>query len=365
MAGRKRVLLICHEYPPFGGGSGIVAEQLVDGLKSQVDLTVATQSGCKEYIPDNIPIKTYFSLRAVWPLCMLFRLLISKLHEFDAILVNDTYAIFVIGLFFGKRTHNKTTIILHGGEHGQFITKPAFFAALTMFSPRYTRLLKKCHAIITVSHMLRKEVLHQDPSLNKKIRVVYSGVPRELFRPVSGRRVRDEYHLEDKDLVLLSVSRIAVDKGYQEKLNIFAKLVAIHRDLKWMIVGDGPYRESLHRQVTERGLISNVIFARFVPRNNLAYYYSSANVFWLLSPRESFGLVYAEAIQCGIFTIGRNISGVNEVIKEPYGCLVNGEEECINAILATIKNEKIREPGPIDVRFDEASHIRGVISALF
>jgi len=72
-------------------------------------------------------------------------------------------------------------------------------------------------------------------------------------------------------------------------------------DAKFIIVGDGPLKESSRKQVEKLNLENNVIFAGGIPNYELPKYYASADLF--LGPSvtakngdsEGFGLVFVEA----------------------------------------------------------------------
>ena len=46
----------------------------------------------------------------------------------------------------------------------------------------------------------------------------------------------------------------------------------------------------------------------------MAYVYNGADIFCMASKMESFGLVYAEALACGIPVIGTSVGGIPEII---------------------------------------------------
>ena len=55
----------------------------------------------------------------------------------------------------------------------------------------------------------------------------------------------------------------------------------------------------------------------------LLYYYNAADLFVVPSLSESFGLVYIEAMACGVPSIGTDVTAIPEVISsEDYGFLV-------------------------------------------
>ncbi|MFP3904196.1 MAG: glycosyltransferase family 4 protein, partial [Armatimonadota bacterium] len=91
-------------------------------------------------------------------------------------------------------------------------------------------------------------------------------------------------------------------------------------DLKYVIVGEGDYRDRLQQQVHELDLDESIIFTGRVEYDRLPAYYTMADVAVMPSydipgePTEGFGLSYLEANACGTPVIGATTGGVPEVI---------------------------------------------------
>lgn len=358
----KNILLICHEYPPHGGGSGIVASQIVNVLHRSAKVTVLTQKGSK--VDDlKVNVRVYPFFRFFWPVILYRFLLTMNLRSYDRIIVNDTYGIFVLGTFFGKALLSKVSVILHGGEKQQFLTNPAFFARLTRFNNKYLTFLHQCFSVVVVSRFLRDEVLQYCPRISSKVFCVYTSIPASLFGKGPMRQRMEMKPSEQGLFNFLSVSRLAPDKGYSSKLKIFKRLYQENNFVRWQIIGTGPYQAALQKQIVELGLDGVVTLIGHVQRQDLRKYYTAADVFWLLSPRESFGLVYAEAIKCGTFAIGRAIGGVDEVVVPPFGQLVLSDDDCFRFIARLVSKRRVEIP--TDTRFSEADHRNGLINALF
>jgi L-malate glycosyltransferase len=85
-------------------------------------------------------------------------------------------------------------------------------------------------------------------------------------------------------------------------------------DAVLVMVGDGPDRAPLERQVEELGLQSRV---RFVgEQHDLVPWLSSADVFLLPSSQESFGLAALEAMACEVSVVASRVGGLPEVIED-------------------------------------------------
>lgn len=81
-----------------------------------------------------------------------------------------------------------------------------------------------------------------------------------------------------------------------------------------LLIGDGPERERLQKQVHQNGLSSSVCFLGqqqdFVPLLKLS------DVFLLPSQLEGFGLSALEALGCGVPVVASNVGGLPEVITD-------------------------------------------------
>ena len=102
----------------------------------------------------------------------------------------------------------------------------------------------------------------------------------------------------------------------------------------------------LQKLVKDKNLNNNVTFLGKIRREELPWYYSSSNLLWLLSRRESesFGLVFTEAQMCGLPVLALKISGVVEAVAPgKTGCLIENPSESIKYILNREYNNLKRE----------------------
>jgi hypothetical protein len=141
------------------------------------------------------------------------------------------------------------------------------------------------------------------------------GVDTATFAP------RERTALETRRPIFLYVGRVAVEKN----IEAFLKL-----DLpgsKW-VVGEGPQREKLEKAYPE------VYFAGIKTPEELARFYSAADVFVFPSLTDTFGLVMLEALACGTPVAAFPVAGPIDVIgKEKVGVLDNDlREACLRAL---------------------------------
>lgn len=89
------------------------------------------------------------------------------------------------------------------------------------------------------------------------------------------------------------------------------------------LVGDGPNRERLQREVIDLGLENDVVFAGQRPHAEVAIWMGAADWLVLASRNEGWATVYFEAMACGRPVLTSNVSSAKDAIcRADYGRVV-------------------------------------------
>lgn len=342
----SKVLLVSHAFPPDVGGSQNVAIQNARALSQNHDVEVLTGTTAPEGWGDQYRFKVtrLDSPLGTWPLQYARAFAARSGRNYRAVIFNDPAAIYSAGLAAPPSLLERGICYLHGSEPELFFSDPKLIYRLVRFGHYLEKGLAGCRVIAPVSEFMKQKFVEQTglSGLRSKMKVTYAGVDRSVFYsdPID---VRGRYDIEDGAEILFSASRLVERKGYGDMLRIFRELHKEGHLFHWMIAGDGPYRKPLLRNVKRYGLSEWVTWVGELPQEMLRRYYSSADVFWLLSKfKEAFGLVYIEANACGTPVIGRKRGGVHEAIQDSEtGFLVADELEC-KRVLATRKYEDVK-----------------------
>lgn len=331
----KRILIFSHEFPPDVGGAGVVAEQNARALSLLGhDVTVLTRYRCSNMVKDHI-----YRLKEVHVLNKLWFLSYKKAVDFssyDLILLNDPAAIYVAGLFFNKKTFKKSFAFLHGSEPELIYIRSSFSYKISFFRHYYTKALNKIKRIVAVSDFMKNKFLDQTKliHLESKMMVNYAGVDLDMFKPSLINDLKKNLNLPPGSQLLISVSRIVKMKGYPKMLDVFERVVKNDNSFYWMVIGSGDFLDEFKNQLLIRGLQDHVFVLGPKPREELSYYYSNADVYFLLSEyEESFGLTYLEAQACGTPVIGLNHSGVKEAVSLKSGFLISDHDDLFTILI--------------------------------
>ncbi|MDF2439440.1 MAG: hypothetical protein JWN98_424 [Abditibacteriota bacterium] len=128
--------------------------------------------------------------------------------------------------------------------------------------------------------------------------------------------------LSASDFVLITVARLAPEKGHRFLLEALQQLGAQKLHPKVLLIGAGPLRDELQRDAQQRGLASQVIFAETRPHQELLPIVQAADAFVLPSVHEGFGLAPAEAMLLQRPVLVTSAGGLMDVVKNEVSGLV-------------------------------------------
>lgn len=159
------------------------------------------------------------------------------------------------------------------------------------------------------------------------IHVIPNGVNTEYFRPdtrvakISGR--------------ILTVARLSKEKGFFYLVNAAAKLAEEGRDFEWVIIGEGPERVAIEKEISKHSLCNRVKLLGACSSHKVLHELRKSEVFVLTSISEGAPIVNLEAMSTGVPVIATNIRGIPEyVISGETGLLVSprSSEEIARAV---------------------------------
>ena len=190
------------------------------------------------------------------------------------------------------------------------------FSRLRLIRPMIQHVLTRADAVIAVAQSLKSAMVALGCPSNK-ISVIRNGVDSLKFMPISRESARRELGLPNRQRILLGVGRLLELKGFQILIEAVARLRPRHPDIMLLVVGEGPYRIALERQIRDLGICNNVKLAGAQPHEQLALWYSAADLFCMASSREGCPNVVLEAMACGLPIIATPVGGVPEIVVSP------------------------------------------------
>lgn len=153
------------------------------------------------------------------------------------------------------------------------------------------------------------------------IRIIPTGINLRVYQQVDSsaqiQKLRDRYGYAPDTPVLLSLSRLAYEKNIQALIEAMPDILAYKPNAQLLIVGDGPARQTLERQVRQMNLTDHIQFAGQVDNDRVYHYYQMADVFVSASDSESQGLTYDEALASDLPIVVMRSKYTDELIDDP------------------------------------------------
>jgi len=189
----------------------------------------------------------------------------------------------------------------------------------------YRKILAAAEKNIAVSFEQRKRITSIiNNKLPSNTEVVYNGVDTNLFRPtkLSAKIIPDL----EKSIRIISVGNLIHRKGFDILVDTVAKLKSLHVSVKFTIIGEGPERLSLMKQIEYHNCQENIILKGEILNNNLPEELRENDIFVLATRSETFGIVFLEAIACGLPVIAPKIKPLTEFINDKCGIFAVPED---------------------------------------
>jgi len=157
--------------------------------------------------------------------------------------------------------------------------------------------------------------------------VVHCGIDVGKFN--AGRKTQDA---ERK--TLLCVARLERKKGLDVAIAACAKLKESNVEFLFQIIGDGPERKRLEKQIRRLGLEDCVVLLGPKANDQLVQFYSKASIFFMPCVKAQNGdmdgipVAMMEAMACEVPVVSTGISGIPELVHHNIdGLLVDMRKE--------------------------------------
>lgn len=308
------ILFLCTD--AFGGQGGIAKFNRdlcralsAEPLSAQVTmLPRVASSEATEKIPSRVDYRSEAAgskLRYAWEV---LRLSCGGLRPaFDGVICGHMNLL-PIGALAAKIQGVPLLVILHGVDawalHLPVAAKPTLHAI---------------DSFVAVSQYTRDRFLEWTPLAAEQGHVIPNCIDTSLYGPGPKRKnLLDRYGLKDRT-VLLTLGRLSSGeqyKGHDEVLEVIPELVDEIPDLSYLVCGDGDDRPRLERKAERLGIDDRVVFAGYVPEDEKADHYRLADVFVMPGHGEGFGIVYLEALACGVPVVASSADASQEAVRD-------------------------------------------------
>jgi glycosyltransferase involved in cell wall biosynthesis len=337
-------ILFCnYEYPPLGGGGGFINALLAQELAKCHQVTVLTSKGPGlpgERLENGVrvvrvpvffrrqeAVATLCSMLAFVPMGIKAGQKLIRDHQFDIINTHFVLPTGPVGDALSRRAGIPNVLSLHGGD--------LYDPSKSMSPHRHLllrlwikRLLSRADLVVGQSRNTLENVRRlYAPTLNGAL------IPLGIQKPRPGAASRQAYGLSEEDILLVTVGRLIARKAIIQLIALMDRLRA--ESVRLLIIGTGPQEPLLKQEALKRRLADRVLFLGQVAEDEKFRILRMCDMYASTSQHEGFGLVFLEAMACGLPIICYNHGGQTDFLESeatgyliPLNDLVRFESRC-------------------------------------
>jgi glycosyltransferase involved in cell wall biosynthesis len=326
------VLVMNYEYPPVGGGGGVVCEAIAEGMAARQRIRVITsgfgdlpsrevRNGVEIHrvrVPGRRSLDSASMLSMLWYPAAAARKAAELLRVEPCDVIHGHFAVPTgpASLAVAGMRNLPHVLSLHGGD----LYDPSKSTSPHRIPPvRRTvdRVLRGSSAVVATSSNVRS-LVYDHYRYKGPVEIIPLGIHVPEIRPAS----RDELGLPADAFVLITVGRLVRRKAIDVLLAAIAKSGDGGAHL--VVVGSGPEMDPLQAKASELGLESRVTFAGHVSEERKWQLLSAADAYASSAMHEGFGLVFLEAMAAGLPVVAFDHGGQVDFLEDGRtGCLLS------------------------------------------
>lgn len=187
---------------------------------------------------------------------------------------------------------------------------------------------KRAKRILAISHSTKQDLIDLLGIDSEKIDVTPLGYDPNIYKPLAQEKIeafRKEKKLPERFWLFLGT--LEPRKNLVTLIEAYARLPENERLPLVLAGGKGWLTEPIFAAIEKYGLSDAITTTGFVPTDEIALWYNSAELFVYPSVFEGFGLPVLEAMACGIPIITSNVSSLPEVAQDAGKTLAPHEVE--------------------------------------
>ena len=355
-----RILFCNYEYPPLGGGGGVVMAALARQLARRHEVTVLSSKACGLAAEEEdrgvrvlrvpvlfrrqLAVANFPSMLAYLPAGFLRGIKLrgakaGREAAFDVINTHFVVPTGPLGHALARWHRIPNVLSVHGGD---------LFDPSKRSSPhRHAPLRAAARYMLTAAD----EVVGQSRDTVRHVRDLYGVhrhvglIPLGIERPVPPATAsREQFGLPPQGFVIVTVGRLVARKATAQLIDILAD--SRISDAHLLIVCDGPDAGPIRQRAAQRGVQDRVHLLGQVSENDKYAALMVADVFASTSQHEGFGLVFLEAMAFGLPVICYDRGGQTDfLVSGRSGQVVklNDKDAFTRALVELRANRDARE----------------------
>ena len=308
-----KIGIVCY---PTHGGSGVIASELalgLAGLGHEIHIvSYATPFRLASFHQNvfihEVEVSSYPLFKYPPYALSLATKLVDLCKQYGLDLIHSHYAVpHAASAYLAKQMLGskklKTVTTLHGTDITLVGLDKSFYQVIKFN-------IEESDGVTAVSEYLQKRT-QEEFAIQREIRVIHNFVDTERYSQSANHCTKDHF-APNGEKILMHASNFRPVKRVTDVVRIFAT-IREQLPVKLLLVGEGPERLFVQQLVKELKLSEDVLFLG--EQEYIGQLMNCADLFFLPSEQESFGLVALEAQSCGVPVIGAATGGLPEVVE--------------------------------------------------
>jgi glycosyltransferase involved in cell wall biosynthesis len=202
---------------------------------------------------------------------------------------------------------------IHGPSFGAFQGP----VANTVFRYAEKRAATVTTHFVTVADAMKRQYLAAGIGRDELYTRIFSGFDLEPFLlATNDPALRAQFGLAPENIVVGKIGRLVPLKGHDDLFAIAPALVKQCPGIRFLLIGDGPWRERFDQRARVLGLQKHFVFAGLVPPEAVARLVGIMDLVVHLSSREGLARALPQALAAARPVVAYNCDGADEVCLE-------------------------------------------------
>ncbi|MBN1901059.1 glycosyltransferase [Candidatus Sumerlaeota bacterium] len=170
-------------------------------------------------------------------------------------------------------------------------------------------------AIVCVSKEVRDRYIEKIKWRPEKLRVIHNGIDPELLKQrEKADYLYSKHGLKREDRHIASIARLVRIKDHSTLLKALKVIISERKDVKLLLLGEGPLKEDIEKEARNLGIEENVLFLGH--QQNIPDWLTIADISILSTHVEGFSSTILESMAVGVPVIATNVGGNPEAIED-------------------------------------------------
>jgi glycosyltransferase involved in cell wall biosynthesis len=249
----------------------------------------------------------------------------------------------ILGRLAAKRAGVPVVIhTIHGPSFGNFQAAASNF----IFRAAEIKAARATTHFIVVADAMKQQYLAAGIGRPEQYTKIFSGFPLEPFLAAKNDlELRKKLGIAPDDFIVGKIARLFKLKGHNDLFAVAPGLVRQNPKIKFLLVGDGEWRQKFEQQVGKIGLRRHFAFTGLVPPAEVPKFVGIMDALVHLSLREGLPRALPQALAAGKPVVAYDCDGAREACRDDEtGFLVSAgdKEKLINCLLLLAENENLR-----------------------